>query len=129
MTGYNIEPYYLFLPSINGTGILIGERIIEMSPYKLNRNMNIEENKKLWAKIVAKAWCDEAFKAELLNNPEQVLKAEGVEIPEGVRVHVVEEQKPSTAEDVYLYLPPINETIIMDETEVKKAAKSCCATW
>ena len=91
--------------------------------------MNIEENKKLWAKIVAKAWCDEAFKAELVNNPEQVLKAEGAEIPEGVRVHVVEEQKPSTAEDVYLYLPPVKETIIMDETEVKKAAKSCCATW
>ena len=45
--------------------------------------MNIEENKKLWAKIVAKAWCDEAFKAELLNNPEQVLKAEGAEIPDG----------------------------------------------
>ena len=60
--------------------------------------MNIEENKKLWAKIVAKAWCDEAFKAELVNNPEQVLKAEGAEIPEGVRVHVVEERKPSTAE-------------------------------
>ena len=91
--------------------------------------MNIEENKKLWAKIVAKAWCDETFKAELLNNSEQVLKAEGAEIPEGVHVHVVEEQKPSTAEDVYLYLPPVKETIIMDETEVKKAAKSCCATW
>ena len=91
--------------------------------------MNIEANKKLWAKIVAKAWCDEAFKAALLNNAEQVLKAEGAEIPEGVHVHVVEEQKPSTAEDVYLYLPPVKETIIMDETEVKKAAKSCCATW
>ena len=91
--------------------------------------MNIEENKKLWAKIVAKAWCDEAYKAELVNTPEQVLKAEGAEIPEGVHVHVVEEQKPSTAEEVYLYLPPVKETIIMDETEVKKAAKSCCATW
>ena len=91
--------------------------------------MNIEENKKLWAKIVAKAWCDEAFKAELVNNPEQVLKAEGAEIPEGVRVHVVEERKPSTAEDLYLYLPPVKGTIVMDENEVKKAAKSCCATW
>ena len=100
-----------------------------MLPYKFNRSMNIEANKKLWAKIVAKAWSDEAYKAELLNNAEQVLKAEGAEIPEGVRVHVVEEQKPSTAEDIYLYLPPVKETIIMDETEVKKAAKSCCATW
>ena len=88
-----------------------------------------EENKKLWAKIVAKAWCDEAFKAELVNNPEQVLKAEGAEIPEGVRVHVVEEQRPSTAEDIYLYLPFVKGTIVMDENEVKKAAKSCCATW
>lgn len=88
--------------------------------------MNIEANKKLWAKIVAKAWCDEAYKAELLNNPEQVLKAEGADIPEGVRVHVVEEQKPSTAEDIYLYLPSVKGTIVMDENEVKKAAKSCC---
>ena len=90
--------------------------------------MNIEENKKLWAKIVAKAWCDEAFKAELLNNPEQVLKAEGAEIPEGMHVHVVEEQKPSTAEDVYLYLPPVKETINLHEADEKKAAYVgyCC---
>ena len=87
--------------------------------------MNIEANKKLWAKIVAKAWCDEAFKAALLNNAEQVLKAEGAEIPEGVRVHVVEEQKPSTAEDVYLYLPPVNQIITLDNEEVKKAGYCC----
>ena len=90
--------------------------------------MNIEANKKLRAKIVAKAWCDEAFKAELVNNPEQVLKAEGAEIPEGVRVHVVEEQKPSTAEDIYLYLPPVKETINLNEADEKKAAYVgyCC---
>ena len=87
--------------------------------------MNIEENKKLWAKIVAKAWCDEAFKAELVNNPEQVLKAEGAEIPEGVHVHVVEEQKPSTAEEIYLYLPPINQPNSVQEEEMKKAAGMC----
>ena len=88
--------------------------------------MNIEANKKLWAKIVAKAWSDEAYKAELLNNAEQVLKAEGAEIPEGVRVHVVEEQKPSTAEDIYLYLPPVSKTITIGEEEIKKAAGWCC---
>ena len=88
--------------------------------------MNIEENKKLWAKIVAKAWCDEAYKAELLSNPEQVLKAEGAEIPEGVRVHVVEERKPSTAEDLYLYLPPVNQDVNINEAENKLAAWRCC---
>ena len=87
--------------------------------------MNIEAQKKLWGKIVAKAWCDEAFKAELLNNAEQVLKAEGAEIPEGVHVHVVEEQKPSTAEEIYLYLPPINQTITLEVEEAKKAASVC----
>ena len=87
--------------------------------------MNIDENNKLWAKIVAKAWCDEAYEAELLNNPEQVLKAEGAEIPEGVHVHVVEEQKPSTAEEIYLYLPPIDQTITLEVEEAKKAASVC----
>ena len=90
--------------------------------------MNIEENKKLWAKIVAKAWCDDAYKAELLNNPKQVLKAEGTEIPEGVHVHVVEERKPSTAEDIYLYLPPVNQTITLNDEEVKRAAYCCYET-
>ena len=84
--------------------------------------MNIEANKKLWAKIVAKAWSDEAYKAELLNNAEQVLKAEGAEIPEGVHVHVVEERKPSTVEEIYLYLPPVNQSITLEEEEMKKAA-------
>ena len=88
--------------------------------------MNIEENKKLWAKIVANAWCDDAFKAELLNNAEQVLKAAGAEIPEGVHVHVVEERKPSTAEDIYLYLPPVNQTISLSEDNAKNVARYCC---
>ena len=68
------------------------------------------------------AWCDEAYKAELVNNPEQVLKAEGAEIPEGVHVHVVEERKPSTVEEIYLYLPPVNQSITLEEEEMKKAA-------
>ena len=58
----------------------------------------------------------------MLSNAEQVLKAEGAEIPEGVRVHVVEEQKPSTAEDIYLYLPPVNQSITLEEEEMKKTA-------
>mgnify|MGYP004673409985 FL=1 len=88
--------------------------------------MNLEENKQLWAKIVAKAWCDEAYKAELLNNTEKVLKAEGVEIPKGVHVHVVEKQIPSTAEDVYLYLPPVDQNVSLSEEESKQADIVLC---
>ena len=84
--------------------------------------MNIEYNLKLRGKPRATPWPDTALKGALVNNPEQVLKAEGAEIPEGVHVHVVEEQKPSTAEDVYLYLPPINQTISLHEEETKRAA-------
>ncbi len=88
--------------------------------------MNLKENKQLWAKIVAKAWCDEAYKDELLNNTEKVLKAEGVMIPNGVRVHVVEKQIPSTAEDVYLYLPPVDQNVSLSEEESKQAAYVLC---
>ena len=56
----------------------------------------------------------------MLSNTEQVLKAEGAEIPEGV--HVVEERKPSTVEEIYLYLPPVNQSITLEEEEMKKAA-------
>ncbi|MDD6080419.1 MAG: hypothetical protein PUC85_09705 [bacterium] len=58
----------------------------------------------------------------MLSNTEQVLKAEGAEIPEGVHVHVVEERKPSTVEEIYLYLPPVNQSITLEEEEMKKAA-------
>ena len=51
-----------------------------------------------------------------------MLKAEGGEIPEGVHVHVVEERKPSTVEEIYLYLPPVNQSITLEEEEMKKAA-------
>ncbi|MCI7781809.1 MAG: hypothetical protein SO287_06940 [Parabacteroides sp.] len=61
----------------------------------------------------------------MLSNAEQVLKAEGAEIPEGVHVHVVVERKPSTVEEIYLYLPPVSKTIMLEEEEAKKAASMC----
>lgn len=49
-----------------------------------------EEQSKKMDRVVAKAWADEDFKRKLVSNPEQTLKAEGVEIPGGKKVKVVE---------------------------------------
>lgn len=57
---------------------------------------------KQWAKIIAKSWVDEDFKAELMANPAAVLKQEGIEIPEGVELKCVE----ATDAQQYLILPP-----------------------
>lgn len=45
---------------------------------------------KAWLKIVAKAWADEEYKEHLLAEPAAVLRAEGVNLPGGVTVRVVE---------------------------------------
>ncbi|MEI6159265.1 MAG: NHLP leader peptide family RiPP precursor, partial [Roseococcus sp.] len=43
-----------------------------------------------FAKIIAKAWRDRAFKAELIANPAAALKAEGIDVPAGMAVTVLE---------------------------------------
>jgi len=46
-----------------------------------------------YAKVVARAWNDEAFKARLLSDPRAVLTEAGVEVPAGVTVKAVENTK------------------------------------
>ena len=70
-----------------------------------------EQKKRLYAKIVAKAWADEAYKEELTANPIAVLASEGVAIPEGVEVQVVEEFRESTDDVFYFVLPKPDEDL------------------
>ena len=49
-----------------------------------------EEQSKKMDRLIARAWADDAFKRKLMSNPEETLKAEGVEIPGGKKVKVVE---------------------------------------
>jgi len=53
--------------------------------------MNDEEQVRNIHKVIAKAWTDEGFKQRLLSHPTACLKAEGVEIPPGVEVRIVED--------------------------------------
>jgi len=55
-----------------------------------------------FAKIIAKAWRDPAFKAELIANPAAALKAEGIDVPAGMTVTVLE----NTDKQFHLVLPP-----------------------
>src|SRR5829696_1640769 len=49
-----------------------------------------QESAKKYGKIVAKAWSDPAFKQRLMENPAEVLKEEGVDVPAGIEVRVIE---------------------------------------
>lgn len=52
--------------------------------------MTKEEQSKKLGQIISKAWEDEAFKRRLLANATEVLKEEGVTVPEGLKIKVIE---------------------------------------
>jgi Nitrile hydratase, alpha chain len=84
--------------------------------YTLQLGFNMSQlSHDLQADIIAKAWKDEAFKQELLSNPNATLKALGLKVPSNVEVQVIEE----TANKVYLVLPSkpsvITDTELSDE--------------
>jgi hypothetical protein len=80
--------------------------------------MNREEQRKKIQKIIAKAWADEAFKQKLLSNPLETLREQGVSIPPGIDVRVVE----STADVYYFVLPPKPEGMDIQEAVDRIAA-------
>jgi hypothetical protein len=69
------------------------------------------ENDPAFAKIIAKAWRDPAFKAELIANPAAALKAEGIDLPDGVQVTVVEHSE----NHFHFMLPPKPAGDLSDE--------------
>ena len=71
----------------------------------------MSKNEPEFGKIVAKAWRDPAFKAELIANPAAALKAEGIDVPDGVTVTVVE----NTDKQFHLVLPPAPNDKLSDE--------------
>ncbi len=59
-----------------------------------------EEMKRKWAEIVTRAWSDPTFKKRLLANPDQVLKENGIAIP-NMHFEITEDTK----NKIYLSLP------------------------
>ena len=53
------------------------------------------------ARIIAKAWKNEAFRKKLIKSPHKVLAGEGVDVPTGVKVKVMQ----NTAKVMHLVVP------------------------
>jgi len=75
----------------------------------------MSEEEKKHAKFIAKAMSDEAFKNELKANPRKVLAEEGIDVPEGKEIKVVE----NTRDEEYLVIPYAEEGLSMEELETR----------
>lgn len=53
--------------------------------------MKHEEQTMRIQQIVSKAWVDDVFKYKLLSDPAKVLRSEGVSIPQGVEIRIVQD--------------------------------------
>jgi hypothetical protein len=60
-----------------------------------------QRSQSLW-RVIARTWTDEAFKKELLADPVKTLAANGVAVPKGTQVKVLEDSEAVN----YLVLPP-----------------------
>jgi hypothetical protein len=58
----------------------------------MSRNQGEMEFQRRYDQIVAKAWSDPAFKARLLTETATVLRENGISIPPGFQVQVVEQK-------------------------------------
>ena len=77
------------------------------------------EERKEYAKIIAKAWVDEEFKKRLLADPARVMKESGIEAPEGMTVRFVE----AGENEILVPLPPRPpETMELSDSDLSKVA-------
>jgi hypothetical protein len=83
----------------------------------------IAEHQKKWAVCVAKAWADEDYKQRLISDPATVFKKEGLAVPEGMKIKVVE----NTHEVFHMILPesPDSTEGAIENVEERLAAMSC----
>jgi len=86
-------------------------RNIYLRPIVLKRENPMAESDTTYAKVIAKAWRDPAFKAGLIANPAAALKAEGIDVPAGIALTVVE----NTDKQFHLVLPPVPSGEVSDE--------------
>ena len=62
----------------------------------------VEVNTQKWSQLVAQAWADEKLKQRLLDDPKAVLREQGIKVPAGAEVRVVQ----PTDKLLYFVLPP-----------------------
>lgn len=88
-----------------------------------------EDQKKIYGKIVAKAWADEEFKARLLSDTMVVLKENGVDTPDGVEIKIIED----TDKVIHYKLPPSPVERELTDEDLKNVAGGywcdACDSW
>jgi hypothetical protein len=77
-----------------------------------------------YAKVIARAWREPAFKAKLIADPRATLKEAGVAVPAGVTVKVVE----NTDTHFHLVLPARPAGELSDEALDKAAGAGSCGS-
>jgi len=75
------------------------------------RRTEMNEQQNPMGKIIAKALQDDAFKQQLIADPAAALKAEGVTVPEGITLKVVQD----TESVKHLVLPAVGAGELSDE--------------
>lgn len=83
-----------------------------------------EEQMQQYSQIVAKCWADAEFKAKLMADPRGTLAAEGMAVPEGMDLRIVE----NTPGVAYVVLPePPSEGELSEEqlSDVNGGTKGC----
>ncbi len=80
---------------------------------------------KTWARVVAKAWADEEFKRRLLADPAAVAAEEGVLLPEGLTLKVIEDA-PGTRTLVLPPLPSELQGVVEGEEVLAAESVPCC---
>jgi hypothetical protein len=74
---------------------------------------------KKYAQLVARTWLDEEFKQRLIDNPEDVLKEQGFDVPEGGaqvtidsdRLHLDLRSKPASLEGAEMSVEQLTEIV------------------
>jgi hypothetical protein len=87
----------------------------------------------LWSQIVARAWCDEAFRKRLLSQPRNVLAEHGMEVPEGMEVRVGEGEEVTVVDDGdmvrHFSFPASPPDDLTDEDLVGSPVAQCFSGW
>lgn len=87
--------------------------------------MSDQDQQKIFAKVVARAWADDGFKTRLITDPAGVAREEGFEFPEGAKVTVHE----NSAKEFHVVLPAKPEARDLSEEELDSVAGGliiCC---
>jgi hypothetical protein len=59
-------------------------------------------NEQAYKSIITKCWADPAFKQQFIADPVGILRSEGVAVPDGIKINLVED----TASQITFVIPP-----------------------